>query len=47
MTRDQAPPPQAPDKDDNTRTEETRRVIEDYTKALREVLQKLRRRLFN
>jgi hypothetical protein len=41
ISRDQPKPP-----DDNARTEEARRVVDDYITALREILQKLRK-LFN
>jgi hypothetical protein len=51
MTRDPAPPEKVPgtadgdarSNDDNARTKETRRVMEEYAGALRETLQKLRR----
>lgn len=46
MTRDQNGPSKVPDADDVSRTDEAKRVIEDYRKALLEMLKKLRR-LFN
>jgi hypothetical protein len=39
-------PEQAPEKDDDARTREARRVMEDYAAGMREMLQKLRK-LFN
>jgi hypothetical protein len=43
MTRDPAPPEKVlPAADDDGRTKEARRVIEEYAGALRETLQKLR-----
>jgi hypothetical protein len=39
-------PEQLPDKDDDARTREAKRVMEDYAAGMREMLEKLRR-LFN
>lgn len=47
MKRDRTLPREAPNSDDDgARTEQAKRVIEDYAQALREMLQKLRK-LFN
>ena len=47
MPRDKDMPRKAAASADDVRTEVAKRVIEDYARALREMLQKLRRRLFH
>jgi hypothetical protein len=44
MTRDPVPPERAPGiPDDDARTKEAKRVVEEYADALREILRRLRR----
>ena len=43
MPRDQAPTRKPTGTEDDARTEEAKRVIEDYARALREILDKLLR----
>jgi len=43
MTHDQIPPRKPPDTDDNSRTEEAKRVVDDYVEGLRELLRRLRK----
>ena len=47
MKREHTLPRDVQDRDDDARTEEAKIMIEDYAKALRDMVQKLRRKLFN